>query len=433
MKIFGDDGFRDITFKGLMDKKFLNDFFIAINFFLKEKNIKSKIFIGYDTRNTNKQIIELITTNIKIVKNIKIFKIPVTTPYCHFISQKEKTFVIMITASHFRYNYNGFKFFLNGSKLNFKDERLIINNLQNKNVPILRKNNTKVTKNFLNDYQNYINNNFNLKINKNVLFDYSNGAAASFINKINFLKKCNKINFKYNGRNINLNCGSEYLHKNINLFTKKNHLAFAFDGDADRVLIGKKNYGIIETEKIALIFAIYLKQKYKNFKKFSENKTIIGTIITNPWLKKQLSEEGFGLKLSRVGDRNVINKIKKNKALFGFETSGHFSFNNTMDGIFTAGMFLRVLRENPSLIDEILKKEIDYKKLIFVIKKTNLKRVVKKLLFLKKNLKIKVIVRKSIWSKDHKIYIFYKKSLKKILMKKIYNKVILKNVEKMIK
>ena len=41
MKIFGDDGFRDITFRGLMNKNFLNKFFYSLNYFLNKKKIKT--------------------------------------------------------------------------------------------------------------------------------------------------------------------------------------------------------------------------------------------------------------------------------------------------------------------------------------------------------------------------------------------------------
>ena len=124
MKIFGDDGFRDITFRGLMNKEFLDDFFNSLNYFLYKKKI-TKIYIGYDTRKSYKDIISIIVQNVKVVKEIRVFNKPVTTPYSHFISKKKKAFVIMITASHFKPKYNGFKFFFYGEKLTKSEEKLI--------------------------------------------------------------------------------------------------------------------------------------------------------------------------------------------------------------------------------------------------------------------------------------------------------------------
>ena len=121
---FGDDGFRDVMSRGLMNKIFLNKFFIHLNYFLEKKKIKT-IYIGYDTRETYKDLINIIIKNVKTSNNIKIFKYPVTTPAQSFISKK-KILVIMITASHFKHNYNGFKFFIYGRKLSKAEERLIV-------------------------------------------------------------------------------------------------------------------------------------------------------------------------------------------------------------------------------------------------------------------------------------------------------------------
>ena len=431
MKIFGDDGFRDVMSRGLMNKIFLNKFFYSLNYFLEKKKIKT-IYIGYDTRETYKDLINIIIKNVKTSNNIKIFKYPVTTPYSNFISKKKNSFVIMITASHFKHNYNGFKFFIYGRKLSKAEERLIVKNINHKKIYNNIKK-IKLSKVFFKDYENYINKLFRFKIKKNILFDYSNGSASSFIKNINFLKQSKKISYKYNGKNINLDSGSENIKKNLKKYLKKNDILIAFDGDADRVVIAKKKYGIIESEKLALIYGLYLKNIIKKFENLNKKEVIIGTNITNPWLKENISTAGIKLKLTNVGDRNVINKIKDNKALFGFETSGHFSFNNMMDGIYAAGLFLEILHKKPSLIDEVLKKKINYKKIIIGIEKNKVKKVMKMLVNLKKEQKIKYIVRKSIWESYFKLYIFYKNKRSLLHENKNFNEILFNSVKEKIK
>ena len=188
-----------------------------------------------------------------------------------------------------------------------------------------------------------------------------------------------------------------------------------------------KKYGIIETEKLALIFLKYLKNR--NFKK---NKVIVGTEIINPWLKKQIQNLGMMLKISKVGDRNVINEIKKNNALFGFETSGHFSFNNMMDGIYTSGLFLEILNKKPLIIDQVLSIKINFKQIIIGIERNKLIKIRKFLSLLKKDVHIKFVLRKSIWNHYFKIYIFFKN--KNILFANNYFKKIISNsIEEKIK
>ena len=128
----------------------------------------------------------------------------------------------MITASHFKYNYNGFKFFslIYDRKLSKAEERLIVKNIKNKKIYNNIKK-IKLSKVFFKDYENYINKFFRFKIKKNILFDYSNGSASSFIKNIKFLKKNKKISYKYNGKNINLDSGSENIKKNLKKYLKK--------------------------------------------------------------------------------------------------------------------------------------------------------------------------------------------------------------------
>ena len=167
-----------------MNKAFLNNFFNSLNYFLHKKKI-SRIYIGYDTRKSYQDILDIIKQNIKVAKEIRIFNKPVTTPYSHFISMKKKAFVIMITASHFESRYNGFKFFLSGEKLSKLDEKLIVKKI-NQKKNFYNSNKVKITNIFYNDYETFINKNLKFQINKNILFDYSNGSAATFKNNINF-------------------------------------------------------------------------------------------------------------------------------------------------------------------------------------------------------------------------------------------------------
>ena len=204
--IFGDDGFRGRFGTGFLSINFLNKFFKNLNFFLKKEKIK-KIILGFDTRRSSKNIINIILANIKNVHQIIILEKPVTTPNLHFCTKSSNTFGIMITASHFQNNYNGFKFFLNGKKLTKGKERIIEKNLNLKGR-IFKKKDTKIKYIKNTKYINFINKKFNFTINKKILVDYANGSAANYINKIKFLSKLEKINYKYNGHNINLKCGS---------------------------------------------------------------------------------------------------------------------------------------------------------------------------------------------------------------------------------
>ncbi len=410
MKVFGDDGFRDIYGSKLMSRKFLQNFFHNLNFFLEHKKI-DKICIGYDTRKSNKEILNIIFKNLLYPKKIYLFKDPVTTPCIHYMSKVYQTFNIMITASHFPSHFNGFKFFFKGKKLTKKMEKKIEYKLNNKKEFIGKR--SKVLKINYNQYINFINRTFKINIKKKILADFANGSAALSIGKIKFLDKVSKVNFRFNGENINKKCGSNYLKKNCKKKFKHYDYCFAFDGDADRILISEKKYGIIESEKIALIFLKYLgKTQYR------KKKNIVTTEISNPWLSEQLKKDKCKVYLTKVGDRNVIEKQIAKKSILGFETSGHFSFHERMDGMYTMGFFLKILDKNEEIIKNVLRKKPNYKLKILRFKNFS-KKIANIISKIKKKEKVKIIRRKSIWTGENKVYFFLKKRKSYLSKKKI--------------
>lgn len=409
MKIFGDDGFRDIYSKGLMSEKFLNDFFTKLDNFLYLKKI-NKIIIGYDTRKTSFDIINLIQKKIKKTNSIIILKKPIPTPCLSYLAKKyPKSFLIMITASHFNKQYNGFKFFYNGKKINKKIENKILSLNHSK---FLEKKPKILLTNHYKKYIQYINTRFKtFHLKKNILIDFSFGSSASFLNDIKFWKNFKKINFKFDFNNINEKCGSNNLKSNLNKnFFYNSDYVFAFDGDADRLSIYKKNYGIIEAEKVALIFAKYLYQN-KKFKK------IVSTNIINPSLEDKFKKMNIELIKTKVGDRNVIDSQRDNEAFFGFETSGHFSFDHFMDGLFSCALFTEIISKNEITIDKVLAEKFEFKLKLFNFEKKKLKKLKKILEKIKKFSKI--IIRKSIWEDTYRVYIFYKTKNYNVIKDKI--------------
>ena len=420
MIIFGDDGFRDKINEGLLSKKFLKRFFNSLNYVLFTKKITT-VVIGYDTRKNNSYILRIIKNCLISVHEIKIINYPLSTPALQYLCKKND-FGIMITASHFPHNYNGFKFFLFKKKIQKDFEQLIEKNIdKNKIIKNLKPKIKYITGN---KYIADINKNFRKKINSKVLIDCGNGAISSFYSKITFFKNLKIINKNYKKNKINFNCGTNFFENNLKKnFYKKYDFCVSYDGDADRFLVSKKKYGIIETEKLALIFVRYY------LKKFSIN-SIVSTVIVNPWLCEILRKYNVKVYKSKVGDRNVLELKEKKNSIFGFETSGHFCFHDAMDGLYSTGLFLNILNDNPELIDEVLNIDINYEKLIYAIDERYLK-YLQNFKVKQNNNYFKILIRKSIWNKFYKAYIFYKP--KKITFVKLERKLNNKIFKKILK
>ena len=124
---------------------------------------------------------------------------------------------------------------------------------------------------------------------------------------------------------------------------KKNgaDIGIAFDGDADRLIISDSRGRIIDGDALMLILAQYFSEKDPEFPPI-----VVGTIMSNTALEKQLEKSGIEFLRSDVGDRNVYSKMVENGALLGGEQSGHIiirKYLNSGDGMLTAIMIIRAM------------------------------------------------------------------------------------------
>ena len=407
MNIFGDDGFRSRYGEKFMSNKFLKVFSFSLNNFLKNNSIDC-IAVGYDTRHSSTFILKKITEYLNSSINVYDLGIVTLGQLSYETKVNNFQFSIMITASHFHHSYNGIKL-LNGEgeKLSFNNEKklekLIFKNLSSHKSITMNNKNNKIKYHNKNSYKIFIKNNFKFSKKYSYLIDCANGSASIFFKSFTKNKSFKVINNNPNGRNINLNCGAYYFSKkNI---SSNNDFVIHFDGDADRIIFKSLRYGLLSPEFLAYTYCFYNRN-------FTKNKSIVSSEIVNSSLKNHLSKIGFKLFLTKVGDRNVYNKMIETSSLFGFEPSGHFTFNNksyTMDGIYALSEFLPIISNN-KLIDLCInefklrnritfsllpKKKLDTKKLTSI--NSSLQKLINKQYE-------NVLLRKSIWSEKIRFY-----------------------------
>jgi len=99
-------------------------------------------------------------------------------------------------------------------------------------------------------------------------------------------------------------------------------LGIAFDGDADRVLFTDENGKIIDPELITAILSVNI------LKKKSKNKIIIDA-RSGKTSKNAIENSGGKIFVSKAGHINIKNAMRKNNAVFGAETSGHYFFKES--------------------------------------------------------------------------------------------------------
>jgi phosphoglucosamine mutase len=150
------------------------------------------------------------------------------------------------------------------------------------------------------------------------------------------------IGVRPNGKNINRMCGTTYPQAMAALVTRhRADLGIAFDGDGDRCIMVDHQGRLVNGDHILGICALDMQRRGK-----LPRKTVVGTVMSNLGLEVALKQQGLRLVRAPVGDRYVLEEMKKGGYVLGGEQSGHLVFLNystTGDGILTALRLLAVM------------------------------------------------------------------------------------------
>jgi len=351
-KYFGTDGIRGIANEDLTSELAYNvgragGFYLSKNI----KKGKARVILGSDTR-ISKDMLEgaLISgLNSVGVDVINVGIIP--TPGVAYLTRElEADGGIVVSASHNPVEYNGIKFFSSkGYKLDPKEEEeieLIIDKVDIR--PIKDKIGKKIeSKEAINQYIEYIKETSEINLEGlKIALDCGNGAAFKAAPEIfNHLgAEVYVANAYPNGLNINVNCGSTCPQEIISLVKEtKADIGLSFDGDADRVIAVDEKGSIIDGDKIMASLALEFKEENK-----LKNNTLVATLMSNLGLDLFLEENEINIEKTSVGDRNVLEEMRKNNYIIGGEQSGHIillDYNTTGDGMLTGVKLAEILKK----------------------------------------------------------------------------------------
>jgi phosphoglucosamine mutase len=179
-----------------------------------------------------------------------------------------------------------------------------------------------------------------------------------------------KLGVDPDGININENCGS--LHPELvkdKVLETGADLGIALDGDGDRVVLVDEKGRILDGDQVMAMCA----QDFMD-KELLPHKTLVATVMSNMALEVFMQERGGRLIRTPVGDRHVVERMRKEETILGGEQSGHLIFLNystTGDGILAALQILKIMREKDRPVSEIASLLIPFpQKLINVPVKT---------------------------------------------------------------
>ena len=359
-KYFGTDGIRGIAGESLTaDLSFKVG--KALGKLLTEKKEHPKVVIGRDTRISCDMIEQALTAGLTStgVNVMTVGTIP--TPAIAYLTKTIETDSgIMISASHNPYQDNGIKIFgPDGFKLTDEQEleieSLIDNSEQIKNASFEKIGKLYGGNELSQKYVQHIKQSISGDLsNIKIALDCANGATTGVAPYIfgDLEADIETIGCQPNGININDNVGSTKIDT-ISAFVKENNVdvGFAFDGDGDRVLAVDAKGNIVDGDKIMFILAKHLKEQGE-----LKDNMVVSTVMSNIGFYKAIEENGLQSIKTAVGDRYVVEEMRKNDYSLGGEQSGHIVLMNyatTGDGILTAVKLANIIKTSGKSLEEL--------------------------------------------------------------------------------
>lgn len=363
-KLFGTDGIRGLANQFPVTPHIALRVGQAIGLLLKKKykdKNRIRVLIGKDTRISGYMLEQALASGLNSTGVWVQLTGPLPTPGLGFLAQNMRvSAAVVISASHNTYEDNGIKIFnADGFKLSSEDEKEIEDFVfSDKQVPFNKEiGRTRRIVDAAGRYIVFAKRAFpkdkNLQGMKLVL-DCANGSAYKVAPLIfeELGAEVISVGNTPNGFNINKNSGA--LHPHVmakKVLEEKADGGISLDGDGDRVIMSDEKGRILTGDHILGICAIYLKQKNKLI-----NNKVVGTEVSNLGLEETLKDHGIELIRAKVGDKNVVQKMKEQNILLGGESSGHIIFLNdstTGDGCIAALNVISCLRNKNKKLSEL--------------------------------------------------------------------------------
>jgi phosphoglucosamine mutase len=362
-KLFGTDGIRGTANALPMTSEIALKVGMAAGKLFTNGDYRHRVVIGKDTRLSGYMIESALVSGFTAV-GMDVFQLgPMPTPAVAMLTRSLRADLgVMISASHNPYEDNGIKLFgPDGYKLSDKTEQEIENMMEQGSETLLVKpNDIGRAKRIDSAQERYIE--FAKRtLPRNIRFDglrvvvdCANGSAYQVAPAAlwELGAEVISVGVEPNGFNINKDCGSTApaaLCKKVR--EVRADIGIALDGDADRVLIIDEKGQVIDGDQLMAVVA----QSWQK-RGLLAGGGVVATVMSNLGLERHL--EGLGLSLARtpVGDRYVVEHMRKHGFNVGGEQSGHIvlsDYATTGDGLVTALQVLAVVSESGKPVSEV--------------------------------------------------------------------------------
>src|SRR5579862_3117890 len=352
-KLFGTDGVRGLANKFPMTPEVAMKVGMAAGRIFTRGEHRHRVVIGKDTRLSGYMIESALVAGFTSV-GMDVFQFgPLPTPAVAMLTRSLRADIgVMISASHNQFHDNGIKLFgPDGEKLSdaheMEIEALMMSGLEEGLASSATIGRAKRIDDSQARYIEFAKRTFprNHRLDGlRIVLDCANGAAYKVAPEVLWELGADvvTIGVEPNGLNINHECGStapEAMQRRVR--DVRADFGIALDGDADRVVMADEQGNIIDGDQILALIA-------RSWSKSGQLKGggVVGTVMSNAGLDRYLQSLGLKLARAQVGDRYVIEEMKKGGFNVGGEQSGHIvlsDFATTGDGLVAALQVLAVL------------------------------------------------------------------------------------------
>ncbi|MGZ2411633.1 phosphoglucosamine mutase [Sphingomonas sp. F9_3S_D5_B_2] len=327
-KFFGTDGIRGLTNSEPMTAQMALCVGMAAGAHFVRGDHRHRVVIGKDTRLSGYMMESAMVAGFTSVGMDVVLLGPMPTPAVAMLTRSMRADIgVMISASHNPYSDNGIKLFgPDGYKLSDEDERAIEQRLEGK--PKLASADQIGRARRIDDargrYIHFAKATFpeHLRLDGlKVVVDCANGAAYHVAPEALWELGADVIPLGVtpNGLNINDQCGSTHpqlLQETV--VASGADIGLALDGDADRLIVVDETGRLIDGDQLMALIALSLQRRGE-----LRGDAVVATVMSNLGLERKLGESGLKLLRTQVGDRYVLEHMRKTGCNLGGEQSGH--------------------------------------------------------------------------------------------------------------
>ena len=341
-KLFGTDGVRGRANSFPMTAEMALKLGAAAGrHFRRDGSAAHRVVIGKDTRLSGYMLENALTAGLTSTGMNVLLLGPVPTPAVGFLTRSMRADLgVMISASHNPHQDNGIKFFgPDGFKLSDEAESEI-ETIVASEIPLAepeRIGRARRIEDGRGRYQEFVKTTFPPGLTLEglkVVIDCANGAAYKAAPEVlwELGAQVIPVGVSPNGTNINDQVGSTHTRTAVEaVVTHGAHIGISLDGDADRVMIIDETGRVADGDQIMALLAGRWADEGR-----LRGGTLVATVMSNLGLERFMTGRGLRLERTAVGDRYVVEAMRRGGWNLGGEQSGHIvmtDYATTGDGL----------------------------------------------------------------------------------------------------